>query len=146
MEAFRYQQVAIFEGKTGVVVAEHECVHKRVNQLSDTIEIPANKLPDPGHIWIIANYLCTISVDEILRAPYQEMLFTDFFSRRDYNPRCQDNYQTLLRSLQAIEFDLTGYLPVKQSLSNQIQAAAQHTERPPAALSAVTRDNERGDI
>ena len=123
MEAFRYKQVAIFEGEKGIVLAEAEAVHKIVDSLSDTVDIPVNKLPEPGKVWLIANYMCTISIDEILKAPSCEMPFVDFFKRRDYNPRCQSNFKTLLQSLTAIEFDLSDYFPHKEPLSKQLIAA-----------------------
>ena len=87
LEAFRYQKVAVFEGTRGVVVAEQEAVHKRVNVLSDTVQIEANKPAAPGTIWIMPSYLVTIPVQEIKDAPFEEMTMSAFFHRRDYNPR-----------------------------------------------------------
>lgn len=123
MEAFRYKQVVVFEGKKGIVLAEEEAVHKLVNGLDDTVEIPINKLPEPGKVWLIANYMCTISIDEILKAPSYEMHFTDFFKRRDYNPRCQSNFRTLLQSLHRIDFDISDYYQPKEPLTQQLKAA-----------------------
>lgn len=49
----------------------------------------------------------------------------EFFARRNYNPRCQDNYRYLMESLRDIGFDLHGYFAVEQTkpLAARIQAA-----------------------
>ena len=128
LKAFRYQKVAVFEGPRGVVVAEEEAVHKRVNVLSDTVTISANLPAAPGTIPILPTHEVTLSVQEIKDAPFQEMSMSAFFHRRNYNPRCQDNWRTLLSSLCDIGFDLSGYLPDRKPLVQTItQAEAKKT-------------------
>lgn len=130
LEAFRYQKVAVLEGPRGIVVAEEEAVHKRVNVLSDTVQIDANKPAAPGTLWLLPSYQVTISVQEIKEAPFQEMTMSAFFRRRDYNPRCQSNWRTLLSSLSAIGFDLSGYLPDKKPLDQTITQAEKKKIQP----------------
>ncbi len=130
LEAFRYQKVAVFEGTNGVVVAEEEAVHKRVNVLSDTVQIEANKPAAPGTVWIMPSYLVTIPVKEIMDAPFEEMTMSAFFRRRDYNPRCQDNWRTLLSSLSGIGFDVSGYLSDRKPLNQTIRQAEEKKIQP----------------
>jgi len=143
MEAFRYNQVAVFEGKKGIVVAESEAVHQLAKNLSDTVDIPVNKLPEPGKIWLIANYLCTISIDEIIKAPCQERLFTEFFNRRDYNPRCQSNFRTLLHSLCSIDFDLSDYYLQTEPLSQKLHAASTRASSGKQSKPSASKHTER---
>lgn len=125
VEAFRYKQIAIFEGKRGVVLAEHEAVHKKEFALTDTVEMPVNPIPEPGKMWMAATMVVQARIEELMQAPCTEMTMEEFFDRRDYNPRCQSNYRGLMNSLQEIEFDLHGYFSVeKPSLSDQIRTAA----------------------
>lgn len=122
--AFRYEKAAIFEGKNGVVFAEHEAVHKKENLLTDSVVIPLCKRPSAGHIAILATAELTVSLDEIVAgAPFEEMTIEKFFDRRDYNPRCQNNYATLMKSLRDIGFDLHGYFEDKTPIEEQIKGA-----------------------
>ena len=123
LEAFRYRQVAVFEGKTGVVVAEEEAVHKRVNVASDTIQVPANKPTPAGHLTIMPMAYVTLSVEEIKEAPQKEMLMSEFFSRRNYNPRCQTNWSILLSTLREIGFDYSELFPDRAPLQATINRA-----------------------
>ncbi len=126
LEAFRYKKVAVFEGKKGVVIAEEEAVHKKASSLSDCVFIPANKPARPGTVRAAASYDVILTVSEIMAAPSEEMTMDTFFSRRNYNPRCQDNWRTLLSSLSDIGFDLNGFLPEKPSLKQMITSAEEH--------------------
>lgn len=109
-EAFRYKKAAIFEGPRGVVFAEEEAVHQKENTLTDSVVVPLAKRTDENHVAIFATADMTVSLDELIeKAPYEEMSMEEFFARRDYNPRCQNNYATLMDSLRKIGFDLNGY-------------------------------------
>lgn len=144
LEAFRYQKVAIFEGERGVVVAEHEAVHKLEESLSSVIEIGANKPARPGTIWILPTYTVSVSIAEIKTAPYEEMTMDTFFDRRTYNIRCMDNWSTLLRSLSDIGFDLSSYLPEKQPLQRTIRSAQEkRTQLSGTPLSPPMPEQER---
>ena len=142
MEAFNYKQVAIFEGKNGIVVAEHEAVHQILESMDDIFEFGANQFPEPGHAWIIANFLASYSADELMKAPCKEMSMLEFFDRRTYNPRCMDNWKALLSSLQNIGFDLDGYLPEKKSLDQQMAKADANKSKSNAAIQQ--KQTERG--
>lgn len=110
-EAFRYERVAIFVGPSGVVVAEYEAVHMLENVVSDTVRIPCNDPPSDGKIWITPQYTANVKIEDILaEAPCTEMSMSDFFSKREYNIRCEKNWSTLLASLRDIGFDTAGYL------------------------------------
>lgn len=110
-EAFRYEKAAIFEGANGVVFAEREAVHKRENLLTDSVQIPLCKKASEGHIAIMASAELTVSLAELVAgAPCEEMNMEDFFTRRNYNPRCQENYAILLNSLRSIGLDPRSFL------------------------------------
>lgn len=122
-EPFRYKKAAIFEGSHGVVFAEEEAVHQKENALADSVVVPLAKRTDEKHIALIASAEMTVSLDEIVKkAPYEEMSMEEFFTRRNYNWRCQDNYATLMDSLRDIGFDLDGYFD-KPSIVEQINEA-----------------------
>ena len=130
MEAFRYHKVAVFEGANGVVVAEEEGVHQMVSSLfTEDVEIPANEPAAPGKMWITAEYLMLMTAKEIQTAPYSEVTMPEFFKRRNYNGRTQDNWKTLRSSLDKIGFDLTGYLPEERPLFQKIQASEKQSTK-----------------
>lgn len=127
-EAFRYKKAAIFEGPHGVVFSEEEAVHQRANRITDSVVVPLCQKAEEkdGHITmaIRASAEMTVSLDEIVsKAPYEEKTMEEFFARRDYNPRCQDNYAILMNSLRNIGFDLKGYFTEKLSLDEQMDKA-----------------------
>ena len=123
---FRFEKVAIFEGLNGLIFAEEEAVHQRANVPTDQVVIPLCKRPSPGHMNIMASAELKISLDEIIsEAPYAEKTIEEFFNRRNYNPRCENNYATLMSSLRNIGFDLHGYFKDKPSIEEQISAAEQ---------------------
>lgn len=110
LEAFQYKKVAIFEGLYGVVVADYEAVHMAENLVTDSVSIDANTPTDGKHIAILPNRRCFVIIKDILeKAPYEEMIMTEFFTRRNYNSRCRGNWTILINSLKDIGFDLTGY-------------------------------------
>lgn len=141
LESFRYEKAAIFEGPYGVVLAEHEAVHKRVNAVTDTVQLEANKIAEPGTMWIAPSYVVSATIDELKTAPYEEMTMEEFFDRRNYNPRCENNYMYLMESLRGIGFDLHGYFPTEQvkPLADRIQAAEAQRNHAPQP-SAPQRD------
>lgn len=132
VESFRYEKVAIFEGPKGVVVAEHEAVHMLENALSDTIVLPVNPISEPGRIWLVPTMELRTKIEELQDAPFTEMTMDEFFDRRNYNPRCQSNYRTLMNHLRDIGFDLHGYFaPERPTLNDQIHAASSNIHSEP---------------
>lgn len=134
-EPFRYKKAAIFEGPRGVVFSEEEAVHQKENALTDAVVVPLAKRTDKNHIAIFATAKMTVSLDEIVaKAPFEEMSMDEFFSRRNYNPRCQDNYETLMKSLRNIGFDLYGFFEDKPSIETQMKEAFEtqkHVQKKP---------------
>lgn len=144
-KAFRYEKAAIFVGESGLVFAEHEAVHQKKNLLTDSVVIPLYKRPSPGHIAIIATAELKVSLDEIVAsAPYEEKTIEEFFDRRSYNPRCEQNYATLMKSLRDIGFDLHGCFDIKSSVEEQIKSAEGKKEPLQAGTAGeIERDNCR---
>lgn len=127
LEPMRYKKVAVFEGKTGILVAEEEGVYQAVCQLSDSICIGANKPAQPGKAWVLPAFEVSLPIVIVKTAPSEEMSMESFFSRRNYNPRCQENWKNLLSELSRIGFDLNGYLPEKAPLGEKIMEAKHRT-------------------
>ena len=131
LEPFRYNKVAVFEGSRGVIVAEQEAVHQMENRITDSIVIPANNPSSPGRTWLLPEYEVTISIDELMTAPYTEMTMEEFFSRRNYNPRCQGNYTNLMSHLHQIGFDFHSYFTnEKPALADRISSAGECRDVP----------------
>ena len=124
-ETFRYSKAAIFVGSRGVVFAEEEAVHQKENTISDSVVVPLAKRTDEKHIALFPTADLKVSLDELIeKAPFKEMSMEEFFTRRDYNWRCQENYATLMKSLRDIGYDLGEKEPVvKPPLDNVIQTA-----------------------
>lgn len=110
-DSFRFHKVAIFEGEDGVLVAEAESVYLIENIVTDTIRIPCNAPPSPGKCWIDAKYTADIVIKDLLEsAPTEEMTMTEFFSKRTYGIRCQNNWSKMLKGLREVGFDISEYL------------------------------------
>lgn len=134
LEPYCFKKIAVFEGNRGVIVAEHEAVQLLENTIKDTVMIPANPPSSPGMIWAIAKYEVEVPIEELMQAPYEEKTMEEFFDRRSYNPRCQQNFAALLKNLDEIEFDLRGYFPEKHaSLKSQICSASAKTNQQTAS-------------
>lgn len=115
----RFEKVAILEGSHGVVIAEHEAVHDVLNTLEDTFRFDLTKIPPPGTLYVMPSAYIDVPVSMIKEnAPQEEMDFYDFFSRRNYNPRCESNFRHLCKHLQDI-----GYEIPKESLKAKVQSA-----------------------
>ena len=119
MACHTFQKVAILEGPHGIVVAEKEAVHDVLNDRDDTFRFDLTKIPSPGHMYLIPSAYVDIPIREILdRAPSVEMEFYDFFSRRNYNPRCENNFRYLCGELRDI-----GYPIPKEPLTDKLKSA-----------------------
>ncbi len=112
-QALFYDKAAIFEGDRGVVFAESEAVHQRKLVLTDSVEVPCCLRPEKGRLAVFATHTLRVSFDELIeKAPHEEMGIEEFFTKRNYNPRCIENYETLMSSLRNIGFDLHGYFDI----------------------------------
>ena len=109
LEAFHYGKAAVFEGTRGVIVAEHEAVHLWEKNLTDKVEIKATDIPEGNHTYGMPNHVVTLSIEEIMQAPFEEMTMSDFFDRRGYNPRCEQNFSLLMDHLGEIGFEIGDY-------------------------------------
>ena len=119
MCCFRFEKVAILEGPHGVVIAEHEGVHDVLHSLADSFRFDLTKIPPPGTLYVMPSAYTDVPVSEIKdHAPSEEMDFYDFFSRRNYNPRCEANFRYLCKHLREIGFEIP-----KESLKAQVQNA-----------------------
>ena len=124
IEPFRFSNVAVFEGKNGVIVAENSAIHLVMRSTSDTVAIPANPSRERGVFYAEPQYTATLSVDEIKTAPHTEMTTEDFFKRCTKGSLCEPNYQALMQHLGDIGFDIHDYFPAQNSsLEDKIKSA-----------------------
>lgn len=120
MACHTFGQVAVFQGPKGVIVAEEEAVHDMFQSIEDAFSFHLTKIPSPGKRMLIPTHSADIPVKEIMNhAPSKEVDFYDFFSRRNYNPRTQNNFRYLCGHLREI-----GYEIPKEPLSQKVQAAS----------------------
>lgn len=120
MTCHSFGQVAIFEGPRGVVVAERDAVLDRFQSVEDPFSFMLTKIPEPGKMYIMPTHRADIPVKDIMdKAPSQEMEFYDFFSRRNYNLRCENNFRFLCDNLRDIGIEIP-----KEPLSMKVQQAA----------------------
>jgi len=107
MACHTFGEVAIFEGKNGVVVAEKEAVHDMFDSLNESFNFDLTKIPAPGKMYILPTHSADIPISMIKeKAPNKEIEFYDFFSKRNYNPRCQNNFKFLCENLREIEYEI----------------------------------------
>ena len=123
MTCHSFGQVAIFEGPRGVVVAEQEAVLDRFKSVEDPFSFMITKIPEPGKMYLKPTHCADIPVKTIMdEAPSKEMEFYDFFSRRNYNLRCENNFRYLCDNLKDIGVEIP-----KEPLSMKVQQAAGRT-------------------
>lgn len=124
MSCHTFKKIAVFQGPHGVVVAEQEAVHDKLNTVDDSFRFSLTKIPSPGKMYVVPTAYAEIPVSFILKnAPCEEMEFYDFFSRRNYNPRCESNFRHLCAQLREIGIDIPKE-PLSQKLKNADLKAA----------------------
>lgn len=91
------------------LLMDFECCGCDINGLDDTIEIPMQDKPKDGIINIIPMYKAVASLREFLeQATCREVEHTEFFNRRNYNPRLRQNYSEMISCLRDMGIDLEG--------------------------------------
>ena len=77
---------------TGCIV-DFEAIGESFNSVNDTVVLRLNDVPDDGKFYIMPQYETEVSIKEILdKAPKKTMTVDDFFTKRNYNPRCIRNF------------------------------------------------------
>lgn len=80
---------------TGCIV-NYEAVGKSFNSVNDTIALRLNDVPDKGKFYIMPQYEAEVSIKEILdKAPKKTMTVDEFFTKRNYNSRCIQNFNRI---------------------------------------------------
>jgi len=102
-------KVAIIEGNNGVTVFDDEAVGWRKNTTDATIEIGLTDIPEKGTIYIMPQYMIDVQIINLMEAEYEEMPITQFVSRYNYNSRLQNNFKTMLRTIDEIGLNSKEY-------------------------------------
>lgn len=86
------------------IVADYEAVRDVADTENDDISISVSKKPEEGSrtISIFPEGTINLSVKELKEAPSEQMKARDFFTKHDYNPRCQNNFAGLIDNLNGI--------------------------------------------
>jgi len=107
MTCHTFKKVAIFQGGNGVVVAESEAVHDLLHSEKDSFRFHLTPIPEPGKIFLVSTAYVDVPVSVIREnAACEEMDFYEFFSRRNYNPRCESNFRYLCNQLKDIGYEI----------------------------------------
>jgi len=102
-------KVAIIEGNNGVTVFDDEAVGWKKNSIEEEIKIGLTDIPEENTIYVIPQYMVNASIKELMEAEYEEMPITQFVNRYNYNSRLQNNFKTMLRTINEIGLDSKEY-------------------------------------
>jgi len=102
-------KVAIIEGNNGVTVFDDEAVGWKKNSIEEEIKIGLTDIPEENTYYVIPQYMVNASIKEFLEAGYEEMPITQFVNRYNYNSRLQNNFKTMLRTINEIGLDSKEY-------------------------------------
>ena len=106
-------KVAIVEGNNGVVVFNDEAIGWKKKSIYEEIKIGLTDIPEENSYYVIPQYMINASIKELLEAEYEEMLITQFVDRYNYNSRLQNNFKTILRTIDEIGLDSKEYFELK---------------------------------
>jgi len=102
-------KVAIIEGNKGVTIFDDEAVGWKKNSIEEEIKIGLTDIPEENSYYVIPQYMVDASIKELLEADYEEMPITQFVSRYNYNSRLQNNFKTMLRTIDEIGLNSKEY-------------------------------------
>jgi len=102
-------KVAIIEGNNGVTVFDDEAVGWKKKSIEEEIKIGLTDIPEENTYYVIPQYMVNASIKELLEAEYEEMPITQFIDRYNYNSRLQNNFKTMLRTIDEIGLDSKEY-------------------------------------
>ena len=106
-------KVAIVEGNNGVVVFNDEAIGWKKKSIYEEIKIGLTDIPEENSYYVIPQYMINTSIKELLEAEHEEMLITQFVDRYNYNSRLQNNFKTMLRTIDEIGLDSKEYFELK---------------------------------
>lgn len=84
---------------------DYEAVGTAFNAITDTVKIGIHKIPEQHEgyrtISIIATHYIKCTYKEIIdEAPVKQMTVGEFFTKKNYNSRCQDNFANIVEYLE----------------------------------------------
>ena len=84
---------------TGCIV-DYEAIGESFDSVNDEVVIELNDVPEKGKFFIMPQYEARVPVKEILdKAPKKTMTVDEFFTKRNYNPRCIQNFNGVKKYL-----------------------------------------------
>ena len=102
-------KVAIVEGNKGVIVFDDEAIGWIKKSIYEEIKIGLTDIPEENTFYVIPQYMVNASIKELMEAEYEEMPITQFVNRYNYNSRLQNNFKTMLRTINEIGLDSKEY-------------------------------------
>ena len=106
-------KVAIVVGNKGITIFDDEAVGWKKKDIEEEIEIGLTDIPEKGTIYVMPQYMVAVSIKELMEAEHEEMLITQFVDRYNYNSRLQNNFKTILRTIDEIGLDSKEYFELK---------------------------------
>ena len=106
-------KVAIVVGNKGITIFDDEAVGWKKKDIEEEIEIGLTDIPEKGTIYVMPQYMVAVSIKELMEAEHEEMLITQFVDRYNYNSRLQNNFKTMLRTIDEIGLDSKEYFELK---------------------------------
>jgi len=102
-------KVAIVEGNNGVTVFDDEAIGWKKKSIYEEIKIGLTDIPEENTYYVMPQYMVNASIKELLEAEYEEMPITQFVNRYNYNNRLQNNFKTMLKTIDEIGLNSKEY-------------------------------------
>lgn len=103
---YKFGGAAIFtqsEGSGKCCIVDNEAIGLRLNDVNEEFKIGVNDKHEGNSIPIMAKYTIEVSIKDILeKGKSKPTDFETFFDRRNYNSRCQENFDELMNYLNDI--------------------------------------------
>lgn len=92
---FNYDDGAaiLFKPDGSGCIVDYEAIGEAFDSMSDTIVLEFTDVPEKGKIFIAPQYQANVSIKEIMdKSPHKTMTVDEFFTKRNYNSRCINNF------------------------------------------------------
>lgn len=106
------------------ILADYEAVRELANSDSDLVKIEVSEKPEEGTFAIMPAGSINLAISDIKQAPVEQMKAKDFFTKYNYNARCENNFEGLIRNLNGNYTTLSGdyvNIPIKETEELEVE-------------------------
>jgi len=92
---FNYDDGAaiLFKPDGSGCIVDYEAIGESFDSMSDTVILELTDVPEKGKMFIAPQYQANVSIREIIdKSPHKTMTVDEFFTKRNYNSRCINNF------------------------------------------------------